>query len=503
MWLLFTVFTFFYGVWCLVREKGGVMVKSPVKFFSGLIVCALVMFAVGWPQFSYAIFHDLGARDKQIKDSSYLSADNQNAKDEARWQFVTGWSMPPEDTLEFVAPLVRGCSSDPRVSSDIPYWGRLGRVPDEMFVAGRMMPNYRQHSLYLGAVTSAFALLAVFAFFLRSKDEEDESASKTNYSDVAFWSVSAVILLLCAFGRFTPFYKLIYKLPFGDYIRAPVKFHHLFEMCAAVLAGYGIQGVLSGAATRRFKIGVYVTMGLGLIVLFYGISVDARHLSSSIAQLGFAPQVAQKASSNFTISCIRGAVMILATAFVAVKAWKLTAKTRLLAVVVLIVVGAMDLTFVNRKYTALESLKFQKSVNDAASDILKTGGGKIYVALLAQEGDRFICDSFIAHNVECAQMEMSPQFIFAAESSFRRDKRLSQMRKNGDLEVIGAYKVTEKGIASERNRPNTFLFKVKTAPEYKKETKPLSVLSLLSLLTTLLVSGAIGYTALKARQVKL
>jgi hypothetical protein len=77
------------------------------------------------------------------------------------------------------------------------------------------------------------------------------------------------------------------------------------------------------------------------------------------------------------------------------------------------------------------------------------------------------------------------------------------MRKNGDLEVIGAYKVTEKGIASERNRPNTFLFKVKTAPEYKKETKPLSVLSLLSLLTTLLVSGAIGYTALKARQVKL
>jgi hypothetical protein len=500
MWLLFTVFTFFYGIWCLVREKGGMMFRKPVKFFSGLIVCAVVMFSIGWPQFSHAIFHDLQSRDKQIEDSAPGVSDTSQANDSKRWQFVTGWSMPPEDTLEFVAPLVRGCSSDPRVSPDIPYWGRLGRAPDDVFVAGRMMPNYRQHSLYLGAVTCAFALLAIFSFLFKRKDENNGQENKFDSADVSFWALSAVILLFCAFGRFTPFYKLIYKLPFGDYLRAPVKFHHLFELCTAMLAGFGIQSVLNGFSSKRFKIGIYVTMGLGLTVLLCGVATDGNMLASSISKLGYAPQIAHKAASNFTISCIRGAIMLVGVAFVAVKAWKLPCKTRLLSVGVLIVVGVMDLTLVNKKYTAVQSLKFQKAENAAASDIAKDGGTSVYVALLPQEGYQFISESFWVRDIKSVEMKNNPEYVFAAESSFRRDNNLMQMRKDGLLETLGAYTVTEAGILSTRSRPNTFLFKVKNASKFKEEKKPISPLSILSLVTTLGVLALGGFTLCKNRR---
>ena len=45
-----------------------------------------------------------------------------------------------------------------------------------------------------------------------------------NRPEIVFWSVSAVVLLLVAFGGFTPFYRLVFALPMGDYIRCPVKF---------------------------------------------------------------------------------------------------------------------------------------------------------------------------------------------------------------------------------------------------------------------------------------
>ena len=38
--------------------------------------------------------------------------------------------------------------------------------------------------------------------------------------DVPFWVCAGVILYLCALGCFTPFYKLVYALPFGGTLRA-------------------------------------------------------------------------------------------------------------------------------------------------------------------------------------------------------------------------------------------------------------------------------------------
>ena len=106
MWLLFMVLAFFYGVWCLFREHGGIVRTKPLPFISNVLICIGIMLAIGWPQFSHAIFHDLASREQQIKDTSSISASSsQKEKDNARWEFVTGCSMPPEDTLEFIAPV--------------------------------------------------------------------------------------------------------------------------------------------------------------------------------------------------------------------------------------------------------------------------------------------------------------------------------------------------------------------------------------------------------------
>jgi len=68
-----------------------------------------------------------------------------------------------------------------------------------------------------------------------------DSPSNTNNSAIIFFAVSAVVFWLFSMGRYCePVYRLVYALPFGDYLRAPVKWHHLTEFCLCVLAGYGL-----------------------------------------------------------------------------------------------------------------------------------------------------------------------------------------------------------------------------------------------------------------------
>jgi hypothetical protein len=69
-------------------------------------------------------------------------------------------------------------------------------------------------------------------------------------------------------GRyFEPLYRIVFSLPVGDTMRAPVKWHHLTEFCLCVLAGFGLEAVRcrwSGAGVRMRT----VELTLGAIVIF-------------------------------------------------------------------------------------------------------------------------------------------------------------------------------------------------------------------------------------------
>ena len=352
LWLLFTALTFAYGVWCIVRERRSLHWG---RLFAGVGVAAAVMFATGAPQFRRALVQDLAGRDKQIADSSggnaEASGEGEDASREERWEFCTSWSLPPEDTLEFVLAEVHGGSNDPRVSPKDPYRGRLGEqrvVPAEGFKksfnnpfalirAGNPDPQakadakekpvlkpgdlwcgrFRQHSLYFGILTVLFAFMGVVGWWKRrrragAQERVTPASGSANYSDVPFWAVAAVVVYLCALGRFTPFYRLVFALPFGDYLRAPVKFVHLLEFCTAVLAGYGFAWLQERFGATRAWVG--------------------------------------------------GVLCLLA------------------------VVNVIDLARVDSKYLAVEDETFFKAANDVAEDIAKSGNGDVLVWLPGELG---------------------------------------------------------------------------------------------------------------------
>ena len=385
MWLLFTVLTFAYGVWTLVREW------KQVKFLrvlAGVGVTASVTCAIGLPQFTRALTQDLAGREAQIAATSGKDANETVDKSaDERWRFCTSWSLPPEDTLEFIVAEVHGGSNDPRVSPTNPYRGRLGQqivvpagaagqkhpVTGETLKAGETiwMP-YRQHSLYFGVLTVLFALVGIVGWwrYALRKSQAADHEQRTTFSDVPFWVGAGILMYLCALGCFTPFYKLVYALPFGGSLRAPVKFVHLLEFCVAALAGFGFEAVWRG-----FK---------------------------------------REGTAPFGVKAV---------------------------LVVLAVVNIGKLAYVDSKYCAAEDVSFMHLPNAAADDVLAAGGGKVFVAVEPKEGGRILRDSLGVHLAEVSDDPSAPdiRYFLVNGTTLRKDKAFNEWVRSGRLKSAGMY----------------------------------------------------------------
>ena len=281
LWLLFTVFTGVYFVYRTIATARAA--AHPKAFWTrwalGGLLALLVLAAIGLPSFHTAFTKDLAGRKAQIAAGETLSAASARQDDRARqWIFVTNWSMPPEAVFEFFDAGHEGDTTDPfvlalargRGKSTVRYHGRLG-IPKELEDAtdpAARWNSMRQHSLYLGWVTCLLALAGLV--FGRRRGA------------VWFFALGAVVFTLCAMGRYCePVYRCIFALPFGDLLRAPVKWHHLTEFCVAVLAGFGLEGLLAAlsrvwAANPRAR--VYASAAVSLVVLVGAIDLarDAR-----------------------------------------------------------------------------------------------------------------------------------------------------------------------------------------------------------------------------------
>ena len=252
LWLIFTVFTGVYFVWGCVRER-----KFPWK---GALFSAAVFFAIGAPAIRSAFVNDLAGRDQQINEGQTIAKGGELDEAEKRWIFATNWSLPPSEVAEFFIPRVNGDTSCPFTLSIglkerngvTPYTGALGRPKDAA------QGNYRQHSLYVGWVTCLLALLG--AFWGRRK--------------CLFFTIAAIVFCAFSFGRYCEVvYRCVFALPFGDYLRAPVKWHHLTEFCLCVLAGFGLEALIQ--LTSRFgRAAMWIVGGVILIGVFDLTRVD-------------------------------------------------------------------------------------------------------------------------------------------------------------------------------------------------------------------------------------
>lgn len=163
----------------------------------------------------------------------------------AHWDYATQWSLPKIETLGIIVPGLFGYRMD--TPDGGAYWGAVGRNPgwDRYLASGENgsppPPPLRFYGTgnYAGPLVLLVALWAI-AQSLRRKDSV---FSITHRQFLWFWTAVLVVSLLLAFGRFAPFYALLYKLPYFSTIRNPVKFLFVFSWALVTVFAYGIHGL--------------------------------------------------------------------------------------------------------------------------------------------------------------------------------------------------------------------------------------------------------------------
>ena len=163
---------------------------------------------------------------------------------EQRWAFLTQWSQPPSESLDFIAPGWTGWRSG---EASGPYWGKMGRDAGwEQTRQGFM--NFKLENVYVGAIPLLFALMGLAAAFRRRREADAPS------TEIFLWGGLCALALLLSFGKFFPLYRVLTWLPGFGSIRNPNKFIHFFQMAWGVLAAYGLDAALGdGAAAKRWR----------------------------------------------------------------------------------------------------------------------------------------------------------------------------------------------------------------------------------------------------------
>ncbi len=212
-----------------------------------------------------------------------------------RWAEATQWSLPKAEAIGVVVPGLFGYRMDTPNDMEMfgnwfeggMYWGTAGSDPawDQYFESGKQGPPPARIIRFTGGGNYAGVLVILVAVWaalqgLRKKDSIFPSATRRW---IWFWSVLALGSLLLAFGRFAPFYRLVYLVPYVSTFRNPAKFMHLVNWALVVLFAYGVHGLwehylrnrpvtairewwhrVSGV-DRRWTIGSFMALGLALV----------------------------------------------------------------------------------------------------------------------------------------------------------------------------------------------------------------------------------------------
>jgi len=161
------------------------------------------------------------------------------------WDWTTEWSLPKIETLGVAVPGLYGYRMDSPSGGN--YWGAVGRDPawDRYFADGEQgtppqgFLRFSGTGNYAGVLVILVALWTI-AQLLRRKNSV---FSTTTQKFLWFWTVVLLVSLLLAFGRFAPFYRLVYALPYFSTIRNPIKFLFVFSWALVIVFGYGIDGL--------------------------------------------------------------------------------------------------------------------------------------------------------------------------------------------------------------------------------------------------------------------
>ncbi|NCC53395.1 MAG: hypothetical protein EOM20_19585, partial [Spartobacteria bacterium] len=294
--LFFAMFLGPYTVYALIREYGADTGASLRVLAPLLLMTAMIS------------IHPLYDGYKQsVKDVA--SVDGEESP-QAKWEFITQWSWPPEECIDFIAPGYLGWRSGEPTG---PYWGRMGRSAG-WEETGQGFQNFKLESQYLGSIPFILLCWAGLVAWAGRKSE-------TNYyRDMIFWSCALALSLLLSFGKYFPLYRLFAMLPMVSSIRNPNKFLQVFQLVLGIVAAYGMEGLvgatgarlrdaLQGKAAKRL---MYSVAGVGALLLLGAMFLAAGSADAvaKTAQAGWA-QVADVIVNNRIFALTWGGIMIL------------------------------------------------------------------------------------------------------------------------------------------------------------------------------------------------
>src|SRR6185295_10011690 len=108
---------------------------------------------------------------------------------------------------------------------------------------------------YAGILVLVASLWAVGQSF--RKGQSVFSAPQRKF--IWFLVAAMIVCLLLAFGRYAPFYRIFFSLPYGSVMRIPAKFYHVLQWLLLILFAYGMHGL----SRRYMNATVAATRGLG------------------------------------------------------------------------------------------------------------------------------------------------------------------------------------------------------------------------------------------------
>ncbi len=335
---------------------------------------------------------------------------------ETHWEFITQWSWPPEETIDFIAPGFMGWRSGDAAG---PYWGRMGRSAGwERHRQG--FGNFKLENQYLGAIPLVAAFWALFAA-LRLKRREDGARA-----EVLFWSIACLVTFLLACGKYIePLYRAFAALPIVSSIRNPNKFLQIYQIAVAILAGYGIDGLLGRRRaawlpqlSREFHITVFSLLCLLLVFagLWWGGSAfSVESLAESKGALGFGDGQAIAGNMVRALGHATAMLALVAAVLGVFTLWKKSNATHAAGVgaYLLVAVVVVDASLLSRHY--VQSMNIDPIVNNRVgqmlSELLRAKGSHQRVALTSQSGfyNLWLTYVFPYHGIQSLNITAAPR----------------------------------------------------------------------------------------------
>ncbi len=344
-----------------------------------------------------------------------------------KWDFVTQWSWPPEESIAFIAPGYTGWRSGEPAG---PYWGRMGRTPGwEHHHQGFM--NFKLENTYLGIIP---VLMAFFALFWLPRPLPDkgggEPAANHARSEVLFWTVACVLALLLAFGKYFPLYALLYRLPVVNSIRNPNKFLQIFQVALAILSAWGLHGLIVRDGLAGGRRTVHAVLGvLGafcLLVLFWLLARAGGGDAGTLARIGWPEAAANVISANKTIAVAHLLVMslVLLGTLWACLLLKMSTKCRIGIATAMVILVSLDGVWLARHYiTTMEPTWIS---SNPVTELLREELGAERVACARQDGFYNLWLTYLLpyHGIRAfnfTQMPRMPEEYRALLTAFSRD----------------------------------------------------------------------------------